>query len=279
MYCDLHIHSIFSDGTDTPTQLIEKAEQLGLSAAALCDHNTVAGLPEFLAAAEGKRVTAVPGVEFSTAYKERELHILALFVKEEFYDDIMNLVREADRRKEESNLDLIHNLSQAGYKLDYEKIKSAHPAGNVNRAHIAAALTEAGYVSSNDEAFDHLLAKRHGYYHPPKRLDSLEIIRYIKSIGAVAVWAHPFLKMKEIEVREFLDVAKPWGLAGMETIYSTYTDEETKAAVSIAAEYGLLQSGGSDYHGNNKPNIEMGIGSGNLRIPSGFYEELKAQTK
>lgn len=275
MYCDMHMHSIFSDGTDTPTQLIEKAEHLGLSAVALCDHNTVSGLPEFLKAAEGKCVTAVPGVEFSTAYKERELHILALFIKEKFYEDIMNLVSEADQRKEESNIDLIHNLNQAGYKLDYEKIKSERPDGRVNRAHIAAALTEAGYVSSIEEAFQNILAKKHGYYHPPKRLDALEIIRYIKSIGAVAVWAHPFFNLKEKQVREFLNDAKPCGLDGMETIYSTYSDEETKLAISIAKEYVLLQSGGSDYHGNNKPNIQIGIGRGSLRIPNIFFKEME----
>lgn len=280
MYCDLHMHSVFSDGTDTPESLIQKAGQQGLGAIALCDHNTVSGLPKFLEAARSSSVLAVPGVEFSTEYNGKELHILGLFIKEKYYGEIRELLAASEKRKEESNLDLIHNLGKDGYLLDYEKIKSERPDGRVNRAHIAAELTKSGYTSSIDEAFDRLLGKKHGYYHPAKRLDSLEMIAFLKSIGAAAVWAHPFFNMKtEKEVQEFIDAAKPCGLDGMETIYSTYSQETERLAMEIAKRNGLLQSGGSDYHGKNKPDIEMGTGRGNLRIPMEFYEKLKAVAK
>lgn len=280
MYCDLHMHSVFSDGTDTPERLIQKAGQQGLGAIALCDHNTVSGLPKFLEAARSSSVLAVPGVEFSTEYNGKELHILGLFIKEKYYGEIRELLAASEKRKEESNLDLIHNLGKDGYLLDYEKIKSERPDGRVNRAHIAAELTKSGYTSSIDEAFDRLLGKKHGYYHPAKRLDSLEMIAFLKSIGAAAVWAHPFFNMKtEKEVQEFIDAAKPCGLDGMETIYSTYSQETERLAMEIAKRNGLLQSGGSDYHGKNKPDIEMGTGRGNLRIPMEFYEKLKAVAK
>ena len=280
MYCDLHMHSVFSDGTDTPERLIQKAGQQGLGAIALCDHNTVSGLPKFLEAARSSSVLAVPGVEFSTEYNGKELHILGLFIKEKYYGEIRELLAASEKRKEESNLDLIHNLGKDGYLLDYEKIKSERPDGRVNRSHIAAELTKSGYTSSIDEAFDRLLGKKHGYYHPAKRLDSLEMIAFLKSIGAAAVWAHPFFNMKtEKEVQEFIDAAKPCGLDGMETIYSTYSQETERLAMEIAKRNGLLQSGGSDYHGKNKPDIEMGTGRGNLRIPMEFYEKLKAVAK
>lgn len=280
MYCDLHMHSVFSDGTDTPERLIQKAGQQGLGAIALCDHNTVSGLPKFLEAARSSSVLAVPGVEFSTEYNGKELHILGLFIKEKYYGEIRELLAASEKRKEESNLDLIHNLGKDGYLLDYEKIKSERSDGRVNRAHIAAELTKSGYTSSIDEAFDRLLGKKHGYYHPAKRLDSLEMIAFLKSIGAAAVWAHPFFNMKtEKEVQEFIDAAKPCGLDGMETIYSTYSQETERLAMEIAQRNGLLQSGGSDYHGKNKPDIEMGTGRGNLRIPMEFYEKLKAVAK
>ena len=280
MYCDLHMHSVFSDGTDTPESLIQKAGQQGLGAIALWDHNTVSGLPKFLEAARSSSVLAVPGVEFSTEYNGKELHILGLFIKEKYYGEIRELLAASEKRKEESNLDLIHNLGKDGYLLDYEKIKSERPDGRVNRAHIAAELTKSGYTSSIDEAFDRLLGKKHGYYHPAKRLDSLEMIAFLKSIGAAAVWAHPFFNMKtEKEVQEFIDAAKPCGLDGMETIYSTYSQETERLAMEIAKRNGLLQSGGSDYHGKNKPDIEMGTGRGNLRIPMEFYEKLKAVAK
>ena len=274
------MHSVFSDGTDTPERLIQKAGQQGLGAIALCDHNTVSGLPKFLEAARSSSVLAVPGVEFSTEYNGKELHILGLFIKEKYYGEIRELLAASEKRKEESNLDLIHNLGKDGYLLDYEKIKSERPDGRVNRAHIAAELTKSGYTSSIDEAFDRLLGKKHGYYHPAKRLDSLEMIAFLKSIGAAAVWAHPFFNMKtEKEVQEFIDAAKPCGLDGMETIYSTYSQETERLAMEIAQRNGLLQSGGSDYHGKNKPDIEMGTGRGNLRIPMEFYEKLKAVAK
>jgi predicted metal-dependent phosphoesterase TrpH len=275
--CDLHVHSTFSDGTLTPEQLVCEAERCGLSALALCDHNTVAGLPTFLAAAEGKSVEAVPGIEFSTDYNGVELHILGLFIKPEHYETVTTLLEDFRRRKDQSNCDLVKALSAAGYVLDYESIKAATPNGQVNRAHIAAALFEHGYVESVKDAFKRLLAPKHGFYKPPERLNAFDCIRFIKSMGCVAVWAHPFLSMDgEEEVREFLKEAVPCGLDGMETIYSTYDEAQTKAAASIAEEFCLKQSGGSDFHGANKPDISMGTGRGGLHIPLSLLQRLKA---
>jgi len=274
--CDLHVHSTFSDGTLTPEQLICEAERCGLSALALCDHNTVAGLPEFLAAAKGKSVEAVPGIEFSTDYNGIELHILGLFIRPEHYETITTMLEDFRRLKDQSNRDLVEALSAAGYVLDYDVIKSATPNGQVNRAHIAAALLAHGYVESSKDAFKRLLAPKHGFYKPPQRLNALDCIRFIKSLGCAAVWAHPFLSMDgEEEVREFLKEAVPCGLDGMETLYSTYDEKQTRAAASLAEEFGLKQSGGSDFHGANKPDISMGTGRGNLHIPFALVQELK----
>ena len=274
--CDLHVHSTFSDGTLTPEQLICEAERCGLSALALCDHNTVAGLPDFLAAAEGKSVEAVPGIEFSTDYNGIELHILGLFIRPEHYETITTMLEDFRRLKDQSNRDLVEALSAAGYVLDYDVIKSATPNGQVNRAHIAAALLAHGYVESSKDAFKRLLAPKHGFYKPPQRLNALDCIRFIKSLGCAVVWAHPFSSMDgEEEVREFLKEAVPCGLGGMETLYSTYDEKQTRAAASLAEEFGLKQSGGSDFHGANKPDISMGTGRGNLHIPFALVQELK----
>lgn len=275
--CDLHVHSTFSDGTLTPEQLICEAERCGLSALALCDHNTVAGLPDFLVAAEGKSVEAVPGIEFSTDYNGVELHILGLFIRTEHHETITTLLEDFRRRKDQSNRDLVEALSAAGYVLDYEAIKATTPNGQINRAHIAAALFEHGYTESVKDGFKRLLAPKHGYYKPPERLNALDCIRFIKSLGCVAVWAHPFLSMDgEEEVREFLKEAVPCGLDGMETVYSTYDEVQTETAASIAGEFGLKQSGGSDFHGANKPDILLGTGRGNLHIVLTLLQELKA---
>jgi len=272
--CDLHNHSVFSDGTDTPAQLLDRAESLHLSAIALTDHNTVAGLPSFLAAAEGRSVWAIPGTEFSTDWNGTELHILALFLKPEMFAPITEVLDDYTRRKDRSNAQLVENLNKAGYGLSYEKIKAATPNGQVNRALIAAELMAQGYVTSIQGAFKQLLSPKHGYYTPPTRPHPLEIIRFIKSLGAVAVLAHPFLNLEEDALREFLSQAVPGGLDAMEVSYSTYDGETTRKAMEIAEAYGILPSGGSDYHGGNKPHISMGTGKGDLAIPLGWAKAL-----
>lgn len=274
--CDLHTHSVFSDGTLTPTQLVELAEEIGLGAVALTDHNTVLGLPEFLAAAEGKSVKAIPGVEFSVDYLDRELHIVALYIQPEHYNAAMEVAQRLNENKRKSNLDLITNLNKAGYDISYEKIKASMPAGEPNRALIAAELTRLGYTSSNQDAFDRLLSPKHGFYHPPKRIDAFELIRFVRELGAVPVWAHPFLHLKEeAQVRAFLPQAVEAGLMGIEVRYSLHTPEQTALAASLAEEYGLLPSGGSDFHGANKPAISLGSGTGSLEVPLSWSEDMK----
>ena len=271
LFCDLHTHSVYSDGTLTPAELVAEAKKIGLSAIALTDHNTVAGLPEFVSAAENSGVMAVPGVEFSTDYGNTELHILALFVQPTQYAPITNLLEEAAQRKEASNRALAYALRNGGYLLDYDAIKANTPRGQVNRAHFAAELTRLGYTHTRQEAFETLLAPECGFYVPPARIGSLEAIRFIKSLGAVAVLAHPFLSLDEKALREFLPMAISAGLDAMEVAYSQYSPETTALAEDIAAEYGLKCSGGSDFHGANKPQIPLGAPS----IPIEWLDELQ----
>lgn len=277
MTVDLHTHSTFSDGTLSPAELITLAEQTGLSAIALCDHNTVAGLPEFCSAAEGSCVEAVPGVEFSTDYRGKELHILGLFIQPAHYDAVTALLDEMMAKKEASNIDLCKALGKAGIQLDYAKIKAGTPNGQVNRAVIAAEMVRRGDCASIKEAFRQWLSPKQGYYVPPERLDAFHVIRFIKSIDAVAVLAHPFLNLQENELRCFLKDAKAAGLDGMETMYPLFDGETTALAGEIADTFGLLHSGGSDFHGANKPDIRLGSGKENLHIPVSVLENLKKQ--
>lgn len=272
--CDLHIHSAFSDGTLTPTELIRLARQRGIGAVALCDHNTVAGLPEFLNAAAGSGIWAVPGIEFSTDYENTELHILALFVKPQYYAAITEKMEKMLRDKARSNLDLVAGLQKAGIPIDYDAIMASHPKGNINRAVIAAEMVRLGYCESVQDAFKNWFSEKHGYFHPPKRPDALETIRFIRSIGAVSVLAHPFLNLEEAELRVFLPLAAEAGLDAMEVYYPKFGEEQTALAMLLAEEYGLLPSGGSDFHGANKPDIQMGTGRSNLRISHSVLENL-----
>ena len=276
--CDLHTHSYFSDGSLSPTELIYQAELAGLSAIVLSDHNTVAGVPEFLQAAEGKAIEAVPGIEFSTEYQGTELHILALYIKPCHYDAVTAVVQAFLQRKDKSNEDLIRQLKQAGVDLDYEKIKEG-AAGSINRAVIGSEMVRLGYCESVKQAFSDWLSPKRGYYVPPLRPDVFETIAFIKSIGAVAVLAHPFLNLDEQQLRQFLPNAVKAGLDGMEVFYSAYSPETTALARQIAGEFGILESGGSDYHGDNKPHIRLGVGQGDLAIPYALAENMEKCTK
>lgn len=277
--CDLHTHSIYSDGTYTPNQIIDSAINIGLSAVALCDHNTVDGLPEFLSAAKNKNITAVSGAEFSVDYNGTELHLLGLFIPESEFGTVSDLMQEVNEKKRQSNIDLIKSLNKAGYKIDYETIKNSTPNGKFNRAHIAAELTRKGYTESIKQAFKTLLSTQVGYYKEPERLCFFKMIDFVKSIGAVPVLAHPFLNLTKNELEVLLPVAKKRGLVGMECYYSLYDDKTTKDAISLAEKFGLIFSGGSDFHGENKPDIKLGVGKGNLEIPFDWYTKLNKKTR
>lgn len=274
-FCDLHTHSNYSDGTLTPEELVILAKNKNVKAVALTDHNTITGLDRFLKAGKENNVETIPGIEFSTHFMEKEYHIVALFIKKEDYGKISKLVKEFDDLKEESNLDLVEKLKNIGMEIDYNKLKKQTPDGRLNRANIAAELVKKGYIPSISEAFKTILSKSYGLYVEPRRLDTLTTIKFIKEIGAVAILAHPLFKHTEEDLYELLPLAVKNGLDGMEVYYSTYTEEETKKAQEIAKKYNLKFSGGSDFHGTNKPDISIGIGKGNLKIPYSTLNNLK----
>ena len=278
MYCDLHVHSHFSDGTWSPEELVAEAERIGLDAVALCDHNTVDGVPRFMAAGQRSSVQTVAGIEFSTDFQGTELHILALFVQPEHYDTINAMMEDWKKKKEQSNIDLVAALNRGGYDISYAEIRE-RGNGYINRAHIAAELTKKGYTESAQDAFKKLLNPSRGFYQPPQKLLAYDIIRFIKSIGAAAVLAHPFLNLDEAGLRAFLPEAIDCGLDGMEVLYPKYKPEQTVLAERIAEEFGILGSGGSDFHGDNKPDIAMGSGRGTLAVPTEYMLKLRQRAK
>lgn len=273
---DLHTHSVYSDGTDTPEELMAQAQQLGLTAVALCDHNCMDGIPKFLAAAQSSSVAAVPGIELSTQYAGRELHILGLFLHENSYDGIMSMTQAFLERKAESNRLLVQRLAQAGYAISYEQLQARCQGSYINRPHIAALLMEKGYIDSIQTGFRTLLSEKHGYYVPPELPSALSVIESLRSLHVVPVLAHPFLALRGDALRVFLRQAVDAGLAAMETRYSLFSQEETEEAIALAQEFGLAESGGSDHHGGNKPHIQLGTGQGTLSVPDSIYYELAA---
>ncbi len=273
--CDLHTHSTFSDGTYTPEKLVKEAVKQGLSAIALTDHNTVSGLTEFVAAAQGFNIECVRGIEFSTDYCGTELHIVGLFLKERFYEQISDYISFNKKSKELSNLKTIERLRAAGFSVDYEKIKANAGKAYVNRVQIAEALKKEGYVSSIKEAFSTLLSEKNGFYIPAEKVSALKTISFLNDIGAVSVLAHPLLNLDTNGLIRFLQDAKNVRLDAIETEYTEYDDAAKKFSRDVVSEYSLLQSGGSDFHGANKPDVNLGFGKGTLKVPYNFYVSLK----
>ena len=274
--CDLHTHSTSSDGSLTPNELVALGLEANLSVLALCDHNTTAGLEEFTAAASDTGLIAVPGVEVSSVYNDTELHILGLFLPRTAWEPLETLLRSFKVKKEQSNLEMIERLNQAGYQISYAAIPAQHPNRYLNRAHIALELTRLGYTQSVNQAFRDLLSPEGEFYREPERLQALDVISILKEMGAVPVLAHPFLNLTEPELRVFLSLVLPVGLAGMEVFYSTYDEDTTRRSLAITEEFALLPSGGSDFHGIVKPDIAIGTGKGNLQIPFSCFEALAA---
>ncbi len=276
---DLHTHSNYSDGSCSPGEIVTLAKSVGLTALALTDHNTVDGLPEFLAQCTLFGIEGVPGVEISTEYNETEVHIIGLFVEPRYYNLLTEAFSKPRADKEHSNIDLIDKLNNIGYHISYSQIKSKSPNGNVNRANIAAELVQKGYAQSVSAAFDSLLDRKCGLYVPPKRLDSLDTIDLLNSIGAVSVVAHPLQSMPDVALlRDFLKNAKEHSLDAMEIYHSSFDESMSAKARCLADEYELLYSGGSDFHGSRKPHVQLGTGTGQMRVPYSFLEKIKIRS-
>lgn len=273
--CDLHMHSTYSDGSYSPAELVQEAERVGLSAIALTDHNSTAGLAEFMAAGAESELETAAGCEFSTDYLGTELHIVGMFLRPESWNTVEQYVEKMHIAKRESNHLLIEKLQQAGYQITYDEVSAETNGDSFNRAHVACVMQQKGYVESVRAAFQTVLSEKNGFYVPPKRLDALETIAFIRSIGGTAVLAHPFLNLDEAALREFLPQALSAGLCAMETHYTEFDADETRCAIALAEQFGLLQSGGSDFHGKAKPDIALGSGRGDLCVPYAFYETLR----
>ena len=153
------------------------------------------------------------------------------------------------------------------------------PSGKINRANIGAELVKLGFCKTIEEAFDGVLSKSYGLYIEPKRPTAEETVKFINGIGAIPVFAHPLLAFSFEELPSVLKTLSDAGLVAIETVYSSFTQEESKKLSALAKEFGLLESGGSDFHGENKPTIALGSGRGNIQIPYEFLEKIKKYKK
>ncbi len=268
-YCDLHNHSVCSDGSFTPAELVKYAKEKGISALALTDHNTVDGLEEFEKACVENDLEFVFGSELTTGYNDKEVHLLCLFITSKNAHWVKDFTDDQLKNKEISNIDLACNLKKGGYEVELLELKKKY-GKNINRAHFARELVSKGYMESTDIAFDTVLKSGNGFYNPPKRLDLLDGIKLVKSWGCVPVIAHPLLSVTREELTELLPQAKKLGLVGMEVYYPKFNEEERNYLHVLCQKYDLVESGGSDFHGNMKSQGDLN----DAKAPYSCYENL-----
>lgn len=283
-YIDLHVHSNASDGTLSPTEVVELAASLSLSAIALTDHDTLAGIREAQAAAlllsdSENPIRIIPGTEISAAYNQKDIHILGLFL------DIDNrplkeALQTALIKREERNEKMAANLRSAGIDITVEKLKASEGEAVLTRAHFAKYMTEHRYTKTTKEAFDKFLNDSSPYYVPREYLTPEKAISLIHQAGGLAVLAHPLLYKYNLEqLDEMITHLAGYGLDGIEAIYSMNTGFDEGIVRRFANRYNLVMTGGSDFHGKNKPDIALGSGKGNLQIPETLLESLENRIK
>lgn len=275
-YIDLHVHSNVSDGSFTPKELVAEAVRCNLAAFALTDHDTVAGVAEAVLAAKDTGIEVIPGAEISAGYKKKDIHILGLLLRpndEKLQSTLEQAIKERDLR----NKKMADNLAKGGLDIDIERLRAAFPPETVlTRAHFARYLAETGQVRSINAAFDHYLNADGPYYVPRKYITPEDAISLIKDAGGIPVLAHPLIyHLPEEELDSLIGRLKDAGLAGLEVFYSSNTGFDEGIVRRYANKYDLLMTGGSDFHGSNKPHISLGSGKGNLKIPYSVLDHLK----
>lgn len=274
-FVDLHVHSTYSDGTYTPSELVDYAIKKGLTAIALTDHDTVDGLDELIAYAKEKPIEVISGIEYSTEYNGRDVHIVGLFIDYKAPIFLEYLARFQQSRTDR-NYKLCANLQSAGIDITYEALMKAFPNSVITRAHYAAFLLDKGYVKSRNEAFDRYLGDRTPYFVHREKITPEEVIDVTLKAGGIPVLAHPTLyQLGWDQLNVLLDRLKEAGLMGIESYYSTYSHSDQSKMKSLEKKYNLLASGGSDFHGDNKQGLDLGVGYGKLYIPQEVLSKMK----
>ena len=274
---DLHVHSNASDGTYAPAEVVRRAKEGGLKAIALTDHDTIDGLAEAVTAGERYGVEVIPGVEVSARFPGGSMHVLGLGIN---YSNghLGERLAVLQKARAERNPQIIAKLNDLGIKITLEQVAQISGRGQMGRPHIARALMEAGYVRSIQEAFDIYLRNDGKAYVAKFRFPPEEAIAMIRDVKGVPVLAHPFTLGlgSAFALKNTLEELMALGLAGIEAIYAEHTPEQEALYLRLARELGLLITGGSDYHGENKPEITLGSMPCQERLTYRLVTALKA---
>lgn len=272
---DLHVHSNASDGTFTPTQLVAEAKKAGLSAFALTDHDTTDGVAEAAMAAEKAGIELVPGVELSTEYEGKEIHVLGLYIditNEALQKHMANFRDSRDNR----NVYMLEKLRSEGFDITLEALEAMFPDAVITRAHVARYLLDKGYIPDIKTAFSEYIGEGCRCYVGRPKVTPMDAVDYIIEAGGTPMLAHPVVyHMDRPQLKKMIAEMKAHGLVGMEAIYSENTAADEGDFKSLARAEDLLITGGSDFHGENKPDIRLGKGRGRLYVPYACLEAVR----
>lgn len=275
---DLHAHTLCSDGTLAPAALVALAKHIGLSAVAITDHDTVDGLEEALAAGLRLGIEVVPGVEINLEHEQVTLDMLGYFLRGAPSDELRTQLAELRRYRDERNTKILARLAELGYTITADDLAEIAGGEAVGRPHIGEALRRRGHVSTITEAFARFLRRGAPAYVDRRRLGLAESVRLLRASGGVAVIAHPgIIHTDTAGLRRLCADAARLGVVGFECFYSSYTDETMATCLELAADFGFVATGGSDFHGQTKPDVRLGGGTRGRPIPDSVLAELKAR--
>ena len=280
---DLHTHTDRSDGSTPPGDLVRQALAEGLRALAIADHDTMAGYDAATPVAADCGLELVCAVELSTrpnesrpGKRERSIHVLGYWLLSEPTVEFRRYLETQQASRRKRNVDLVAKLQQLGVSITLEDAE-VYGRNQVGRPHFARVLLEKGYVKNMQEAFDVYLADeaQAGVERDEPTLD--EGIRRIKESGGIASLAHPIrLPQRGAELERLVEGLLEAGLEGIEVFHSEHSPADCAEFAAIARRFGLIPTGGTDYHGDNKPGIRLGSGiDGNVRLPYRFLEEMR----
>jgi predicted metal-dependent phosphoesterase TrpH len=275
---DLHSHSIFSDGSSTPEELVALAEQGGLTALALTDHDTTAGLARFMAVGAESSVQTISGIELSAEFGETTLHILG-YLFDPAHVELQTALEWVREGRTERNVRILENLNRLGYDLTLDDIRRHSGDDLIGRPHFAAALIEKGHFKHKDKIFQQLLGKGKAAYVERRRLAPEGCAEVILKAGGVPVIAHPGqMKLTVRDLRRLVKKLKAHGLGGLEVWHPTHQPHQTAAFLRICEDFDLVATGGSDFHGKLTPDLSLGRGFGDLDVPDTVLEALRKRS-
>ncbi len=272
---DLHLHTTHSDGSFSTAEVMAFAKQAGLAALAITDHDIVDGIPEATAIGKELGIEVVPGVEISSRLGESELHILGYFLNwtDPLLAQRLSTLRDSRHLR---NPKIVQRLNELGIPITYEEVRALAGTESVGRPHIARLLMEKKFVTSAKEAFDRYLANGRPAFVDRDLPAPADAVRWIREAGGVPVLAHPtWVRTSAEGLRVLVQELKAVGLGGVEVHYSTHTPSQTTEYLDLAKQCDLLVTGGSDFHGVTKPDIEVGIGRGQLKVSQKLLDPLR----